>query len=830
MQSEKLPIYRQRKRILEVVAESRVVVVESPTGSGKTTQLPVILFNKGYAENGMIGVTQPRRIATLSVCDYIAKQLGTTIPDIVGYKMRFEDRTDPKTKIKIMTDGTLLQELKADSNLSQYSIIIVDEAHERSLNIDFVLGMLKHILARRKDFRVLISSATINAEVFSEYFDECPIIRVDADMYPVTIHYTPPPVDSGMDGLIDKISQIVVRVADDDDSGDMLIFFSGEYPIKECIATLRGLKNSNKLFLLPLYGRLGKEEQERVFVPTPPGKHKVVVATNVAETSVTIDGITAVIDTGLSKINSYDPFTFTASLIERPISKASCNQRRGRAGRTAPGHCFRLYSQEDYEARPLFTTEEIYRTDLSEVVLRMSELGIREFETFDFLSPPKRQDIIGAVETLRILEAINEDNSLTAIGRMMAEFPLLPRHSRIIVEAIHSYPAVLEESVIAASFLSSSTPFLLPSGEEIEARRAHHQFRDRYGDFVSYIKLLRAFVRTSNKSEFCTRSYLDLKVMVDLVRVKEQLEEIIANMGIPLQNNGPIQDYLCAVSRGLIQFVCVNSGSGSYRSLTAKQIRIHPGSVMFRQTPEYIVAGEIVRTSRMFARSVSPIEKGWLHHISPLLVNHFLKSSPKSVKRETDRGKKKKRDTTWQARIGLETFAVQPYKGNKKIIVLEWHRISALVNDRKIGNIAHLKGLRAKIVYRQHEILTGARLASLLRAVPFLHPEDGILEELPVSRNLSINNEADRAELCGSLKHVLRLCKRSEKGKMIGFVALRTENGQFWFMYIKGFNSALTSSLSSMEELADAVDENVDNRLHDEINTTYRKLSMMLDS
>ncbi|MDR0448321.1 MAG: DEAD/DEAH box helicase, partial [Treponema sp.] len=416
-----LPVYQHKNRILSALEGNQVIVVESPTGSGKTTQLPVILREAGYDKNGIIGVTQPRRIAALSVSAFIARQLGFSNPGDpcpVGYKMRFEDRTGNNTKIKIMTDGILLQEMKLDPWLSRYGVMIIDEAHERSLNIDFILGLLKRVLEERKEFKIIVSSATINAEVFSEYFGsdalgQCPVVKIEAQMFPVTLIYDPPiaphfapPLASPLatpaernwkenrsggnlnaELLQIKIAAIVERFIGEKRSGDILIFLPGEKVIKDCMEKLVFSSVGKYLHVLPLYGRLGKEEQERVFEDPPKGKAKVVIATNIAETSITIDGITAVIDSGLSKLNYYNPRTFISSLLESPVSKASANQRKGRAGRTREGSCYRLYTRKDFETRPLFTTEEIYRTDLSEVVLRMADLGITGFEEFDFISP-----------------------------------------------------------------------------------------------------------------------------------------------------------------------------------------------------------------------------------------------------------------------------------------------------------------------------------------------------------------------------------------------------------------------------------------------------------
>jgi HrpA-like RNA helicase len=656
-----LPVYKNHKKILSALKDNQAVVVESPTGSGKTTQLPVILYEAGYSQKGIIGVTQPRRIAAVSVSEFIARQMETPLGGLVGYKMRFEDHTGPQTKIKIMTDGMLLQEMKLDPWLSKYSVIVVDEAHERSLNIDFTLGLLKRVLESRRDFKVIISSATINAEVFCEYFGGCPVVKIDAQRFPVTLIYDPPAIadhhikphekrykygrkgmnqdeapangknsdnvrpngaDTAAEALLLKIEKIVTRFIAEKREGDILVFLSGEKAIKDCMNRLALCRDGGKLHLLPLYGRLGKEEQERVFDAAPKGKTKVVLSTNIAETSVTIEGITAVIDSGLSKLNWYNPNTYTSSLVEAPISKASANQRKGRAGRTCEGSCYRLYTRQDFEDRPEFTTEEIFRTDLSEVILRMSDLGITDFEDFDFISTPGREGLISGIETLNLLHALENDRSLSNIGKMMTEFPLAPRQSRIIVEAILHYPKVIRETLIAAAFLSTQSPYLLPPGEETDARKAHGRFRDDNGDFVSYLKIFKTYCDSPHKARFCEKNYLDEKAMAEIVNVVAQLEEILANLKIPVleggncATKGGVNDYLCCIATGMIQFVCVRKGSAkggrrnvTYRSLTADQITIHPGSVMFRSDPQFIVAGEIVRTSRMYAMSVSPLSR-----------------------------------------------------------------------------------------------------------------------------------------------------------------------------------------------------------------------------
>lgn len=627
MKYTQLPVYEQKARILESLERHQVIVVESPTGSGKTTQLPVILHEAGYTQTGMIGVTQPRRIAALSVSEFIAHQLKVPLGDTVGYKMRFEDHTSPSTKIKIMTDGILLQELKLDPWLSKYSVIMVDEAHERSLNIDFILGLLKRILQERHDFKVIISSATINTDMFSMYFNECPVIKIDAMTYPVTLIFDPPAITASTEtlaaetALLDKIAVIVGRILSESRPGAILVFLPGERAIKNCIERLSHESWFRKLYPLPLYGRLSKEEQERVFKSPPFGKKKIVIATNIAETSITINDIAAVIDSGLSKLNFYNPFTYTSSLDEAPVSKASCNQRRGRAGRTQEGVCYRLYTRKDFETRVMYTTEEIYRTDLSEVVMRMAELGIYDFANFDFISPPGKKGIIGAVDTLNMLGALESDNSLSKIGQMMCLFPLSPRQSRMIVEAVLYYPESIEDVLIAAGFLSARSPFLFPDGHELEARKAHAAFRDPLGDFVSFLKVYRQYMQAENQKKFCDRFYLDERIMAEIANIKEQLELIVSDMGVPILSGGKPADYLTAVARGMIQFVCAAQGRDVYRSLTTEKISIHPGSCMYKEHQAFIVAGEIVRTSRMYAMSVSPLSKDIVALVAPALLD-----------------------------------------------------------------------------------------------------------------------------------------------------------------------------------------------------------------
>lgn len=822
-----LPVYKEKNKIIEKLENNQVLVVESPTGSGKTTQLPLILHEAGYSEKGIIGVTQPRRIATLSVCDYIKKQLPEKAPNFAAYKMRFKDTTDFETKIKIMTDGILLQELKTDRLLSKYSVIIVDEAHERSLNIDFILGLLKKILLLRKNFKVIISSATINAEIFAEYFDHCDIIHIETKMFPVQTIFIKLSDEHNYECIIEKIGDIVINQAGKKNPGDILIFLPGEKLIKDCIFYLEKSRVNRKLFLLPLYGRLSKEEQERIFIPTPPRKIKVVVATNIAETSVTIEGITTVIDSGLAKANYYNPKTYTSSLIEGPISKASCNQRKGRAGRTAPGTCYRIYGKKDYDDRPLYTKEEIYRTDLSEVVLQMADLLISDFESFDFISPPGKQGLTSAVETLHLLNALDQNNSLTETGKMMVAFPLLPRHSRILVEAITKYPDVLNEVIIAVSFLSTRSPYFLPMGKEIEARKGHHTFSSPYGDFNAYLNLYNDYVKRKTeetREDFCKTYFLDKKTLDEILNIKNQIDEIIFNLKIPLTGGGGQKHYICSISSGLVQFVCKNTGRGVYKSLTTNKIHIHPGSVMFRESPQYIVAGEIVRTSRMFARSVAIISENWLKDISPVLES-FFKTEKSRIKIS---GRLSEPDSSNKIKIGNEYFEIIKNKGKKKIVVIPWERIKPIRNSLSSGKLQSYQNIRTSLTYKNYEIHPGDRLQNIIKILPYLHPERDLRKKRNKKRRYSIHGDLNSFN--SELSSILTLTEGKKSGKILFFISLETDfQGNYWFRGRKNFFSAVEHSLASLDILAEDLGSSKNEQYRNKVNTLYRTLTNIFE-
>ncbi len=617
MNDFKLPIYKYKDELIKVLKNHNVLIVESPTGSGKTTQLPRIIYEAGFAKLGKIGVTQPRRIATVSIAEYIAKHIGVNVGEEVGYKIRFEEITSPKTKIKLMTDGVLLQELKKDTLLYEYDVIIIDEAHERSLNIDFILGLIKDISRKRDDFKIIVSSATINTKIFSKYFNNAPVVSIETITYPVQIIYNPPLLNTSK-GMILKIKEIVLNVIKEKKAGDILIFLSGEKEIKETIKELQELNSKKNLIIFPLYGRMPKEAQEQIFMTTPKNKRKIIVSTNIAETSITIENIKIVIDSGKVKTNKFQTKTHTYSLQEVPISKSSATQRAGRAGRLSKGTCYRLYKREDYQLREDYQKEEIYRTDLSEVVLRMADIGIRDFTHFDFISKPSTHSIQTASKILKSLDAINNKNELTEIGKYMILFPLIPAHSRALVEAMINYPQAIYQTTIGLSFLSTSGIFLLPQNEEMEARQAHLKYKNPMGDLIGFVNIFEDFKKALNKEAFTKENYLDLQGLEEIANVQMQLENIISKLNIPIIQKGVFDNegYLKSIMRGMRDYICFKTSKKKYKTIKAQNVIIHPGSLISTDSVKYFVAGEIIETTKMYARSIGVLKKNGLMTLS----------------------------------------------------------------------------------------------------------------------------------------------------------------------------------------------------------------------
>lgn len=646
-----LPVYKHKDKIIELLKENQVLIIESPTGSGKTTQLPLILHENGYDNDLMIGVTQPRRIASMNVTSFIKKQLNLDEKDsTVALKMRFQDDTDPYTKIKVMTDGILLEEIKTDPQLSRYSVIMVDEAHERSLNIDFTLGLLKEILKYRHDLRVIISSATINPKEFSVFFDDAKVLSISGKAYDVDIEYVPLMIKTrdrrmALDYKVDTIVSLVHKEMKKK-SGDILIFLPGEALIKSVYTSLKNTNFSNKLDIYPLYSRLSKEEQNSVFTPTPKGLVKVVVATNIAETSITIDGITVVIDTGDAKNNYYNQSNYTSSLIENQISQSNANQRAGRAGRTRPGVCYRLYDEANFKARPEFPSPEILRSDLSDVVLRSVELGIENAEDFPFITQVSKEAIASAYNTLISLGALDNERHMTELGHFMMRFPLSVRHARILAESVYKYPGALKKVLIAVSFISSKTPFVsLDEENEDDAKRVWRRYKNPWGDFVAFLSIFEEYTSlyaSEEKKHYCDTHYLDYECMKEVESVEAQLEEIISSLGIPITDDCSIMEYLLCIAEGLKQFISKSIGREEFISVTGERVALSPSTLLSSKDIDYIVSAELAQTHRLYARTVSPLRAEWLSlipgDIHKCFYNEIKKKGEKKAAKSSEKG------------------------------------------------------------------------------------------------------------------------------------------------------------------------------------------------
>ena len=613
MSDKSLPIWTKEEELLSALEKHSVVVIISPTGTGKTTQVPKMLLEAGYANRGkVIGVTQPRRIAATSVSRRVAEERQVVLGEEVGYKIRFDDQTCPDTELKFMTDGILLMEAQSDPMLSKYSVIIVDEAHERSVNIDFTLGLLNTLALgkRSRDLKVVVMSATMRPKFFSDYFGGAPVIEATAPIFPIDTQYMPPK-SSDPDGTVEAVVRAVRRIHRDEGEGDVLVFLSGAQLIRDSVKKLRASHIASELEVLPLYGRLSYEEQQRVFDRFP-NKRKVVVATNIAESSITIDGVRFVVDSGVVKVNNFRPSSGISQLREQLCSQASIEQRRGRCGRTGPGVCYRLYREEDIPMRAPFQESEIRRSDLSEVMLRLAGLGIGHVKSFPFPERPGGRDVRAALRLLQMIDALDERFRLTKIGKTLLGFPLQPRIGRMIMEAAHHAPYVMDEVIIVAAFLSADHPYVMaPTREEEDMRRSvfEDQFGHRLGDSLVDIRVFRAFLKASNPEKFCDRWHLDLKSMEELVRVHEQLTDIAKDQGYEVKSGGDPSHVVRCIAHAYPRFIFQRTGRRKYSNSAVNHVQIHPGSTLFHDLPDYIVAGEVMETSRIFARKASVLDR-----------------------------------------------------------------------------------------------------------------------------------------------------------------------------------------------------------------------------
>jgi ATP-dependent helicase HrpA len=648
-----LPITARKDDIAATIRDHQVVIVSGETGSGKTTQLPKICLELGRGIEGLIGHTQPRRIAARSVAERIADELNTELGTAVGYQVRFSDHSSASTLVKVMTDGILLAEMQRDRDLRRYDTIIIDEAHERSLNIDFILGYLKQLLPRRPDLKVIITSATIDPQRFSKHFDDAPIIEVSGRTYPVEVRYRPlvgeMPDDEDRDqvtAICDAVEELWTEqhVA----SGDVLVFLSGEREIRDAADALTGMSLPHTE-ILPLYARLSAAEQHRVF-----GHHtgrRVVLATNVAETSLTVPGIRYVVDTGTARISRYSQRTKVQRLPIEAISQASASQRAGRCGRVADGICIRLYSEEDFEARPDFTDPEILRTNLASVILQMTSLGLGDIERFPFLDPPDSRQITDGVRLLEELQAIEPTSSpitrgtdrhgrLTAYGRKIAQMPLDPRLARMVLEAEGN--GALREVLIIVAALSIQDPRERPRDKQQQADERHRRFADEHSDFASYLNLwnyIKEQQRELSGSAFrrlCKSEYLHYLRVREWQDLHTQLKASCKSLD--LQQNSSPADF-DAIHQSLLSGLLSHIGlrdveKREYIGARGARFGISPGSSLFRKQPQWVMSAELVETTRLWARFNARTDPAWIER----LAQHLVKRSYSEPHWEKKRG------------------------------------------------------------------------------------------------------------------------------------------------------------------------------------------------
>ncbi|HEU4589586.1 MAG TPA: ATP-dependent RNA helicase HrpA [Steroidobacteraceae bacterium] len=623
---EELPVSANRDEIRKAIEQNPVVIVCGETGSGKTTQLPKICLEAGRGVAGIIGHTQPRRIAARSVAARIAEELGTPLGQLVGYKLRFQDHSRPEGLIKLMTDGILLAETQGDRFLDQYDTIVVDEAHERSLNIDFLLGYLKWLLPRRPDLKVVITSATIDPERFSKHFDDAPIVNVSGRSYPVEIRYRPVQLDEEDDETAADEQDAILRAVDElwrEHPGDILVFLSGEREIRETAESLRK-HHPKDCEVLPLYSRLGQDEQQRVFKPA--GRRRVVLATNVAETSLTVPGIRAVIDTGVARISRYSHRSRLQRLPIEKISRASANQRAGRCGRVGPGIAIRLYSEEDYLSRPEFTEPEIQRTNLAAVILQMHALKLGDIEAFPFVEPPDGRYVRDGQRTLRELGALSEEGELTETGRKLSKLPLDPRLGRMLLAGAAEH--ALEEVAVIASALSVPDARDRPADKQTQADQKHAPLRDEQSDFLSLLKLWRAWqeqrgqLSRSKLRGWCKENFLSYLRLTEWQDVHGQVMEVVKGE-LALKLNAQPANYESihrALLAGLLSQVAERREQGEYLGANGTKLAIHPGSGQFKARPPWIVSAEQVQTTKVYARTVARIDPRWVESVGEHLV------------------------------------------------------------------------------------------------------------------------------------------------------------------------------------------------------------------
>jgi ATP-dependent RNA helicase DHX8/PRP22 len=609
-QRESLPVFKFRKQLLDAVRANQLLIVVGDTGSGKTTQLTQYLAEGGFANNGMIGCTQPRRVAAMSVAKRVAEEVGCKLGEEVGYTIRFEDCTSPQTKIKYMTDGMLQREILLDPDLKKYSVIMLDEAHERTIATDVLFGLLKKTLKRRPDLKVIVTSATLDADKFSEYFNKCPIFTIPGRTYPVELMYSKEPESDYLDAALVTVMQIHLT----EPPGDILLFLTGQEEIDtSCEILYERMKalgpSVPELIILPVYSALPSEMQSKIFDPAPPGSRKVVIATNIAETSITIDQIYYVIDPGFVKQNAYDPKLGMDSLVITPISQAQAKQRAGRAGRTGPGKCFRLYTEAAFQSEMLPTSiPEIQRQNLSNTILMLKAMGINDLLHFDFMDPPPTNTMLTALEELYALSALDDEGLLTRLGRKMADFPMEPTLAKVVIASVDL--GCSDEILSIVAMLSVQSVFYRPKEKQTQADQKKAKFHDPHGDHLTLLNVYNGWKNSKFSNPWCFENFIQARLMRRVQDVRQQLVSIMERYKHQIVSCGRTTEKVRrALCSGFFRNAARKDPQEGYKTLIeGTPVYMHPSSALFGKPAEHVIFHTLVLTTKEYMHCTTAIE------------------------------------------------------------------------------------------------------------------------------------------------------------------------------------------------------------------------------
>ncbi|RDW93538.1 putative mRNA splicing factor RNA helicase (Prp16) [Aspergillus mulundensis] len=669
-QREFLPAFAVREDLLRVIRDNQVVVVVGETGSGKTTQLTQFLYEDGYAKFGMIGCTQPRRVAAMSVAKRVSEEMEVDLGDLVGYAIRFEDCTGPNTAIKYMTDGVLLRESLVQTDLDKYACIIMDEAHERALNTDVLMGLLKKILARRRDLKLIVTSATMNAERFSRFFGGAPEFIIPGRTFPVDVHFSRTPCEDYVDSAVKQVLAIHVSQG----PGDILVFMTGQEDIEATCELvderLNLLNDPPKLSILPIYSQMPAEQQAKIFERAAPGVRKVIVATNIAETSLTVDGIMFVVDSGYSKLKVYNPKMGMDTLQITPISQANANQRSGRAGRTGPGKAYRLYTEVAYKNELyLQTIPEIQRTSLSNTVLLLKSLGVKDLLDFDFMDPPPQETISTSLFELWSLGALDNLGDLTPLGRQMTPFPMDPPLAKLIITAAEQY-GCSEEMLTIVSMLSVPNVFYRPKERQEESDAAREKFFVPESDHLTLLHVYTQWKSNGYSDHWCVKHFLHAKTLRRAKEVRDQLNDIMVMQKMPLVSCGTDWDEIrkCICS-GFYHQAARVKGIGEFINLrTSVTMALHPTSALYGlgYVPEYVVYHELILTSKEYMSTVTAVDPHWLAELGGVFYSVKEKGYSHRERRVTEQEFNRRMEIESQMAADRERAAAEKQREKEK--------------------------------------------------------------------------------------------------------------------------------------------------------------------